>query len=297
MKTLGSGFAAHVAQTVTTLAWCWKLTRNDGAVQGFTDHDRNLVMGGVTYLATSGFTASQIQSQLDFSVDNLEVTSALSSDTLNEDDLAAGLYDGALVEIWRVNWADTTQAVLMRKGSLGEVKRGKAAFQAGINGLLQVLNQAQGHVFGFACDADLGDARCTIDLTNPLFNGSGAVAVAIDGRRFTATGLGAFADAFFSGGKITWTSGANAGLSMEVKRHAVVSTTVSIELWQAMSETVDVSDTFAVTAGCDKTFATCKAKFANVGNFRGFPYMIGNDGITSYPNSSQNLSGSSRYGN
>ena len=41
-----------------------------------------------------------------------------------------------------------------------------------------------------------------------------------------------------------------------------------------------LGDTFTVTAGCDKQFATCQAKFANAVNFRGFPHMPGNDFIT-----------------
>jgi uncharacterized phage protein (TIGR02218 family) len=84
---------------------------------------------------------------------------------------------------------------------------------------------------------------------------------------------------------------------MEVKRHAVSITQVSIELWQAMSEAVAIGDAFTITAGCDKQFTTCKAKFANTINFRGFPYMPGNDAITSYPTSGQVLDGGSRYGN
>jgi uncharacterized phage protein (TIGR02218 family) len=53
-----------------------------------------------------------------------------------------------------------------------------------------------------------------------------------------------------------------------------------------------------VTAGCDKSFATCKAKFSNPTNFRGYPYMPGNDAVIAYPNSADGtLNGGSRYGN
>jgi uncharacterized phage protein (TIGR02218 family) len=185
----------------------------------------------------------------------------------------------------------------MRKGNLGQVTRGRTAFQAEVRGLAHKLNQSVGHAYGYGCDADLGDARCTIDLTDPLFAGSGTVASVIDARRFTVSGLGTFADTWFSGGKLIWTSGANAARAMEVKRHAVSITQVSIELWQAMSEAVAIGDAFTITAGCDKQFTTCKAKFANTVNFRGFPYMPGNDAITSYPTSGQVLDGGSRYGN
>jgi uncharacterized phage protein (TIGR02218 family) len=297
MKTLPEGMQDHLDSGATTLCWCWKITRNDGAVQGFTEHDVDVAFDGVSYLAASGFTASEVDSTLALAIDNLTVTGALSSDTLNADDLAAGLYENASIEIWRVNWANPDQRVLIRKGNLGEVKRGQTAFAAELRGLAAQLNQATGRVFGYSCDADLGDARCTIALTGGAFNGSGAVTVANDNRSFLVSGLDSFANAWFTGGKLTWTNGANAGRAMEVKRHGASSLGVSIELWLSMSEAVAPGDTFAITAGCDKQFATCKAKFANAANFRGFPYMIGNDAVMSYPNPNVPLTGGSRYGN
>ena len=182
---------------------------------------RRSAFDGVTYEAVSGFTASEVQSQLNLAIDNLTVAGALSSATLNEADLAAGLYDDAAIEIWRVNWADTSQRVLMRKGNLGQVTRGRTAFQAEMRGLAHVLNQPVGRAYAYGCDADLGDARCTVNLADPAYTASGAVAAVIDARRFTASGLGAFADGWFADGKLGWTSGANAGRAMEIKRHGV----------------------------------------------------------------------------
>jgi uncharacterized phage protein (TIGR02218 family) len=271
--------------------------RNDGVTLGFTDHDVAVTFDGLTYEAVTGFTATEVQSTLGLAVDNLTVLGALSSATINEHDLAAGLYDNAAIEIWRVNWAAPDMRVLLRKGNLGEVKRGHSAFQAEVRGLAHLLNQPVGRAYGYSCDADLGDARCTIDLTDPRYRGVGTVAAISDPRRFTASGLDGFADQWFAGGKLTWTSGANSGRAMEVKRHGVVGAHASIELWQQMSESVALGDAFVVTAGCDKQFTTCKAKFDNAVNFRGFPYMPGNDAVTSYPTQTQILDGGSRYGN
>lgn len=297
MKSISPDLQAHLNSGTTTLCWCWKIVRNDGAMLGFTDHDVAVAFDGISYEAVSGFTASEVQSTLGLAVDNLTVLGALSSGAISEADLAAGLYDNADIEVWRVNWTAPEQRVLMRKGNLGEVKRGRTAFQAEIRGLAHRLNQPVGRAYGYSCDADLGDARCTIDLTNPLYRGVGSVATIADQRRFTASGLDDFADRWFAGGKLTWTSGANAGRAIEVKRHGVVGSRISLELWQQMSEEIAVGDAFIVTAGCDKQFGTCKAKFANAVNFRGFPYMPGNDAVTSYPTQSQILDGGSRYGN
>ena len=297
MKTLPPGLQDHLDTGATTLCWCWKIVRHDGAIQGFTDHDEPVAFDSVAYAASTGFTASEVQSTLGLAVDNLTVTGALSADTINEDDLAAGLYDDAGIEIWRVNWQSTDQRVLMRKGNLGQVSRGRTAFQAEVRGLAHKLNQSVGRCYGYSCDADLGDARCTIDLSDPAFSGAGTVTAATDARRFTVSGLDAFADQWFSGGMLTWTSGVNAGRAMEIKRHGVAGTGVSLELWQAMSDPVGAGDAFMVTAGCDKQFSTCKAKFDNALNFRGFPWMPGNDAIVSTPANGQVMDGGSRYGN
>jgi uncharacterized phage protein (TIGR02218 family) len=293
MKTLPPGMQAHLDTGVTTLCWCWKLTRHDGLALGFTDHDEPVTFDAVEYAAVTGFTASEVQSTLGLAVDNLTVLGALSAASLNEADLAASAFDDAAIEIWRVNWAAPEQRVLMRKGNLGEVKRGKTGFAAEVRGLAHRLNQPQGRVFAYGCDADLGDARCGKDIASAVFTGAGTVATASDNRRFTANGLETYAAGWFSGGKLTFTTGANAGRAREVKRHGAT----GIELWQAMSEAIAPGDAFTITAGCDKQFATCKAKFANAVNFRGFPYMPGNDAVLAAPSSSHNLTGGSRYGN
>jgi uncharacterized phage protein (TIGR02218 family) len=277
MKMLPPALQTHLNSGATTLAWCWRLTRNDGTRFGFTDHDRDLVFDGTTFEAATGFTASEIKDALGLSVDNLEVTSALKSDRLSEDDLAASLYDDAAVEIWRVNWADTSQRVLMRSGSLGEVRRSGSAFTAEVRGLAHYLQQPKGRLYQSGCDADLGDARCGIDLDDPAFRGSGTVIAASSLRLFTATDLDAYDSGWFTRGLVAFTSGANAGRAQEVKRHTRAGTIATIELWQPMALPIGASDTFTITAGCDKQFATCQARFANAVNFRGFPHMPGPD--------------------
>ena len=293
MKILPDGLQAHLDGGATTLCWCWKLVRGDGAVQGFTDHDRALSFDGTLYQAASGFTASEVQSGLGLTVDNLTLAGALSAATLNEADLAAGLYDNAALDIWRVNWADVAQRVLMRSGSLGEVTRSGGAFAAEIRGLAQALNQPVGRAFGHLCDADLGDGRCGLAITAA----DGVVVTAADSRRFSVGGLDGFASGDLTGGKLTFTSGVASGQAMEIKRHGASGGIVSIELWQSVSEAVAAGDGFTVTPGCDKQFSTCRGRFSNAANFRGFPYMPGNDAVLATPAASQVLDGGSRYGN
>lgn len=285
MRQIDVNLQAHLNTGVTTLAWCWRITRNDGARLGFTDHDRDVAFDGTTFEAATGLTATEMHSEVGLAVANLEVSGALRSDRLNADDLAAGLYDNAGIEIFRVNWASPDQRLLMRKGTIGEVKRGTTVFAAEVRGLADSLQQERGRVYQFSCDADLGDARCGIALAMPQFTAVGAVAAIVDARSVAVTGLSAFTEGWFGRGLLTWTGGANAGRAVEIKRHWFGTAGITLEIWQDASYPISAGDAFTATAGCDKQFVTCRAKFANGDNFRGCPHIPGNDFITSYPNS------------
>ncbi len=282
MKTLPTGIQAHLDTGTTTLAWCWRLTRVDGQVFGFTDHDLPLTFDGTTYQPESGFTASEIRTGSDLSVDAQDADGVLTSTTITETDILDGRWDNALVEIWRVNWQDVGQRVLMRRGAIGQVRRGRVQFVAEMRSLGHVLNQTVGRTFQATCDAALGDARCGVDLTDPAYAGSGTVVTVTGDRSFTVSGLSAFADSWFALGTVTWTGGANAGRDAEVMMHEVGSTDVTITLLEAPVLAIAVGDTFDITAGCDKLFETCTGRFANGVNFRGFPHIPGQDTVIRY---------------
>lgn len=286
MRSIPSALQTKLDSGVTTLAQCWKLARRDGVTQGFTDHDRDLVVDGVTFRAGTGFTASEATSRFDLSVDGAEISGALDDDNaLTEADLSAGRYDAAAVETWLVDWSEPALKVLTARGTLGEVRRAGAAFTAELRGLADLLSQESGRLYTAKCNADLGDARCKVDLADAALRGNGTVAAVTGASMFTAAGLDAHATALFSAGRLVWSSGANAGLAMEIKEHRVVLGHVRLSLWQAMAEPIAVGDGFTVSAGCDKRFATCRDRFANADNFRGFPHIPGNDFLVSYPTS------------
>jgi uncharacterized phage protein (TIGR02218 family) len=264
------------------LCRCWLIARQDGVTQGFTDHDEDIALGEVICRAGTGLTGSEVTQKHGLAVDSSELAGALADDTLNEDDLAAGRYDAADVELWLVDWSEPSLRVLMAKGTLGEVRRDGTVFTAELNGLSQKLTQDTGRIYTATCSADLGDGRCSLDLTLAAFRGSGMVAAVTATSALRASGLGDFDDGWFTGGRLSFTSGANAGLSVEVKLHRAGSE-VTIDLWQAMPQPIAPGDTFTVTAGCDKRFATCHDRFNNVVNFRGFPHIPGNDFVVRYP--------------
>ena len=290
MKTLPSGLQAHLDDGTTTLAWCWRIERSDGAVFGFTDHDRVLSFGGTSFDPETGFAASEIRSGLDFSVDAQDAEGALRSDRITETDILDGRWDNAEVEVWRVNWADTAQRLLIRRGNLGQLRRGKVAFVAEVRSLAHYLNQPVGRTFQFACDAELGDARCGVALAAAGYTASGTVVSLVSDRAFSASGLGAFAAGWFTLGFLEWTSGANMGRRAEIRAHTIAGA-VTVELNEAPLRGIAPGDGFSIKAGCDRQFATCKAKFANGTNFRGFPHMPGDDTVIRYPNTGDSNTG------
>ena len=298
MKVLANGLQEHLDGGATTLCWCWRLTRSDGQMLGFTDHDRPLSFGGVSYEASSGFSASEVKDSIGLNVDNLDVTGALKSNSLNEDDLAAGYFDDASVEIYRVNWQDVDQRLLMRSGSLGEIRRGEFSFTAEVRGLSHYLQQPKGRLIQYGCDADLGDGRCGVDLNQAGLKYSGVVSSVVDGRVFEAHGMDSFASGFFIRGLVRWVVGGNAGQEVEVKDHRLTDDLAKVELWQSTAFAISIGDEFEISAGCDKQFGTCREKFSNSVNFRGFPHLPGNDFVTSYPNRDDpDNDGGSRWGN
>ena len=276
MKSASPALAAHLAGEVTTLATCWRLERADGWVRGFTDHDRELLVDGLTYVASTGFLPSAIKTASDLSVDNLDVDGFLDDAALRAEDLIAGLFDGARIEVFIVNWADLGQGrLLLRKGFLGEIKRADQRFSAEIRGLSNRLQQTAGKLYSRLCRVDLGSSECGVALGPRTDTYAVTQVIAADTVRIVT----ARATGYFTFGKATFTTGANAGAVNEVLLHDGQ----TIRLFVPMPRPIVVGDQIVLVAGCDKTPETCNAKFANILNFRGEPHIPGNDKVFSYP--------------
>ena len=272
MKTASANLKAHLAGETLTICTLWKITRTDAAVFGFTDNSRDITYGGLLYEAATGHTPSGVKTTSDLSVDNLEVQSILSSGKITEADLQAGLWDYATIEIMIVNYKALADGhMMLRKGWIGNVKTGRTIFVAELRGMMQPLQQSIGRIYTAACDANLGDARCGVTLAS--YTVTGSVTTATSGRVFTDTAR-TEADNYFAGGLITWTSGDNDTYRMEVKSSTSAGV---ITLQQAMPNATVIGDTYSLSAGCDKLLETCKTKYNNVINFRGFPHVPGQD--------------------
>ncbi|MEK6746868.1 MAG: DUF2163 domain-containing protein [Rickettsiales bacterium] len=274
MKQISSALATHIAGEVTTLATCWKLTRRDSVVFGFTDHDGDITVDSVNYKAESGFTPSAIQNSASLSVDNLDIEGMLSAGNITEADIMAGLYDFAEIEIFQVNYNDITQGKLkLRRGWLGEVSLVNQQFVAEVRGLTQRLSQTIGELYSASCRATFADLRCKINPASYTVTGTVSSVTStrefIDSSRAETSGL-------FNFGKITFSSGANNGLSMEVKEF-INGGRISLVL--PMPYSINAGDNYSMVQGCDKTLETCANQYNNVINYRGEPHVPGLDSM------------------
>lgn len=277
MRELSEAFEAHLLSGATTLATLWRLTRRDGAILGFTDHDEAIHFEGVGFQPQTGFSASEAVESFGFNAEAGEVAGALSASAIRDEDIEKGLYDGARIETFRINWAEPTQHVLLKVETIGEIVRGDGFFRVELRGLRDELSRVRGRYFQRACDAVVGDGRCRANLDLPAFKASITITEIIAERRIRVSGLSGFAAGWFSGGALLWQSGDLAGLATRVRLHMGD----ELELEEAVFAAV--GDGASVTAGCDKSLATCKGKFANHLNFQGFPHMPGDDFVLSYP--------------
>jgi hypothetical protein len=170
LRTIPSELAARVESGAAGLCHVWRLTRADGTVMGFTDHDRDLVVDGVVCRAASGWTAGAGETTTGLGAGGLAVGGALDAAAITEADLAAGLYDGARVELWRVDWSAPELKVRLGSATLARLKRDGETFTAELDGPMAALERVVGRTYGRDCDAVLGDARCGVDLA--LFPGA-----------------------------------------------------------------------------------------------------------------------------
>lgn len=293
---------SHLETGVTTLARAWAVTRGDGEVLGFTDHDVDLAFDGVVFRADSGLTASALQQSTGLSVDNAEAMGVLRDARLSEADIEAGRFDGAHVRIWLVNWASPAQRALRFSGTLGEIRRGDGAFHAELRGLAEGLNRPLGRVYQKPCSAVLGDARCRVDLTTPGLSAEVAITEVAARDRLRLPVLPGFAPGWFQRGQLEVLQGAAAGLSAPIKRDASHDGPPGgppggyreVTLWTTLRAPLAPGDLVRLVAGCDKRLDTCRFKFGNILNFQGFPDIPSEDWLMSGPANAADLGGGSR---
>ncbi len=286
----------HLSTGATTVCRVWTITRRDGKVMGFTDHDREILVDGVPCRADAGMTARVLHQTTGLSVDNTEAFGALSAVSITEADLMAGRFDGAEVRAFLVNWQSPNDFIEQFRGTIGEVTRTGGSFKADMRGLSERLNRPHGMAYTPACAAVLGDSRCQFNLAQPGYSAEALVASVEDGRNFRFAGVGGFDDRWFEGGRFDVLTGEANGLYGVVKNDRQDGSQRKVDLWQSIGAEIVAGDVIRLTAGCNKTVTACRIKFANFLNFRGFPHIPGEDWLASYPVPDRATGGTRRVG-
>ena len=275
MKKISKQLQDHLDSEVHTLATCWCVTRTDGVTFGFTDCDQDLSIGDITYCAATGFTRSAIRNSEDLSPNNLDIQGFFDDSALKEEDLKRGLYDRAKIDIFMVNYQDLSMGRLhLRSGSFGNVQLIGGRFVVEMRGITQGFERTIGDLYTPFCRAQLGDARCGVDLNK--FQRFAIVKKIIDTQHLELK----FEDmtaGCLDGGKILWKTGIFQGQEHEIKRFDAKSKILTLFL--PLYGRLEVGDECQLFPGCNRSFESCSSIFKNAINFRGEPFVPGFDAM------------------
>ena len=162
MRDVPEDLAGRIESGAATTCHAWVLTRRDGHGAGFTDHDRNLVVEGVTCLASSAWTAGARDGAAG-AAGGVAIGGGLDDDGLSEDEILQGLWDQSACECWRIDWQRPDLKVRLWRATVARIRREGAAFVADLEGPLAALERVVGRTYGRSCDAVFGDGRCRVD--------------------------------------------------------------------------------------------------------------------------------------
>ncbi|KTQ74066.1 hypothetical protein NS226_23520, partial [Aureimonas ureilytica] len=276
MKELSDAFQARLKQPATTLASAWRLTRRDGAVFGFTDHDENLTFAGTLFRARTGWTSGESERARGLGAGTEAVEGGFADEAIREEEVERGLFDGAIVETFRVDWQEPAHHILMESADLGEVVRGPGGFRAELRGLAARLDRQRGRTYRWRCDAALGDRRCGVDLGPwtrlvDLVSGNEDRLVIRPVEPIARADQGLFAQ-----GRL-FLGASGEALPLRGLAEGAEAGTLLAFLARTPAQVPAAGSRLRFVAGCDRAFATCRDRFGNSVNFRGFPHLPGAD--------------------
>jgi uncharacterized phage protein (TIGR02218 family) len=265
---------------LTTTAYGWRLERRDGVVLGLTSHDQDIIVDGLLHLSSPGMIPSSISETTGLGTDGLEVKGALSSEAMTNADLNAGRWDLASVLIYLFDWTNPALGKrILASGALGELSFSDQGFEADLRGLTYCLDRDVVPLTSPGCRARFCDSAC--GLSQRRFSHEIAVQSVIGEQVLFQNPL-PVSDGAFTYGHLQWLQGPNTGLVSDILSGGATHVT----LVHRPTYPVLASMRAILIEGCDKRLATCSSRFNNAINFRGEPYLPGNDLLTRYPGAS-----------
>ncbi|MEE4451754.1 DUF2163 domain-containing protein [Novosphingobium resinovorum] len=264
------------ADDLETIATFWCILRRDGVTLGFTSHDADLWLDGVLHRASPGMVPSAIRKSADFEADSAEVRGSLTDEAIDSADLAAGRFDGARVRIGLVDW-ETLERQVLYAGTIGTVSEEDGAFSAELVSRKAELSRDATPRTSPTCRAGFCAPGCNL---NPQAFTREVRLAGID----PAENAAFFEDdpevAPHVGGRLRWLDGPQAGAETMVVGGG---SNGALVLDLPLDEASPAGTRALLRQGCDHTLETCATRFANAVNFRGEPFLPGNDMLTRYP--------------
>jgi len=257
------------------VATFWRIRRQDGVTIGLTSHDADLWFDGIQHRGSPGMLPSAIRRNADLTSDSAEVQGALTHDSISAADLQAGRFDSAAVEIGLVDWETLENAILYR-GVIGGVAEEAGGYQADLQSAKVALETDPVPRTSPTCRAKFCGPGCTLNPVRYKHEGQ-LSGMDLENNALTFTGIPD--PQLFESGSLRWVDGPHAGQAVEI---------MSAEDEWLVLDAVLVPDLLLGTRavlreGCDHTLATCRDRFRNAINFRGEPFLPGNDLLTRYP--------------
>lgn len=256
-----------------TAATFWRVYRRDGVTLGFTSHDRDLFFDRIGHKAAPGMVPAAIRLNADLSKDNAEVEGVLSHDSIRVEDLAAGLFDGAAIEIGIVDWRNLDSHQLY-SGQLGLVESNDRSFSAQLHSAKQILERDIVPRTSPTCRATFCGPGC--GLSAARFTSTHRLGeIDVDHNRVHFPGLD---NSNCVDGRVRFLDGPQTGLSFGV----VAADTEWLTLDRPLAPGTPPGIRAKIREGCDHTLGTCGSRFGNAINFRGEPFLPGNDLLARY---------------
>lgn len=257
----------------------WTITRLDGTIYRFTDHDMPITVGGNEHTPVNGVKSSAIQKTRDFKTENVQMLGVLDDSSITDQDLLTGLFRDATVEWQLVDWLFPWQGYFRAQDYVvGDVSHDGINWVARLESLERDFTRKIGRRFTRSCPYILGSTECGATRVNfsPAIT---AVDTQDNSRRkFTVTWPSSPSVLSCHGGEVVWTSGDNNGLSGVMREGSgSIPGSVIIILHTPMPHEIDTSDDITIYQGCDKTLVTCDDRFSNSDNYGGFPAIPGTD--------------------
>lgn len=256
------------------VATFWRIYRKDGCTLGLTSHNRALYFDGILHRAAPGLAPSAIRKTIGFSDESADVRGALSHGSISSKDLSAGLFDDASIEIGAVNWETLERAVLY-SGMIGEVTESSQEFSASLRSAKRSLERDLVPYTSPTCRAEFCGPGC--GLSAARFSIEAQIDnIDLDNNSVAGPGLQA---SLYLGGRLTPLEGPQTGMTFAI----VATDGNAMILDRPIKSGASPDMAVRLREGCDHTHATCHGRFGNAVNFRGEPFLPGNDLLTRYP--------------